>query len=187
MTSESLIIITLIFSPSHCCLSWEPYSIGFCLFEWNDRKAFGSGRPAGNPLVTRGWFRQKGQLQIALQYKCLGVPCCTQIISFLIWQRLTRGLTRAWILNICRLSNRPFLNLQVGATCFRTEWRARANFRRLLQSSLGLRYSSPHLQTAEIQFRHCFAYKVYQLHWPGQCTGKCSISSTFVHKAFCRF
>ena len=39
-------------------------------------------------------------------------------------------ISSAWILNICRLSNGPFLNL--GATCFRTEWRARANFRRLL-------------------------------------------------------
>ena len=31
------------------------------------------------------------------------------------------------ILNFCRFSNGPFLNL--GATCFRTEWWARANFR----------------------------------------------------------
>jgi hypothetical protein len=39
-------------------------------------------------------------------------------------------ISSAWILNICRLSNGPFLNL--GATCFRTEWLAHANFRRLL-------------------------------------------------------
>ena len=54
------------------------------------------------------------------------MPCCTQKISSSIWHRLTRDS----ILNFCRLSNGPFLNL--GATCFRTEWRARANFRRLL-------------------------------------------------------
>ncbi len=54
-------------------------------------------------------------------------------------KRLTRSIeghlaliSRAWlgILNICRFSNGPFLNL--GATCFCTEWRASANFRRLL-------------------------------------------------------
>jgi hypothetical protein len=84
---------------------------------------------AGDPRVTRWSFRQKGRLQIALQYRCL-VQCCTQIILVLILQRLTCGLTRAWILNICRLSSGIFLNL--GPTCFRTEWRARVNFRRLL-------------------------------------------------------
>ena len=57
---------------------------------------------------------------------CLGVPCCTQKISSSIWHSISRDS----ILNFCRLSNGPFLNL--GATCFRTEWRARANFRRLL-------------------------------------------------------
>ena len=57
---------------------------------------------------------------------CLGVPCCTQKISSSIWHRLTHDS----ILNFGRLSTGPILNL--GATCFCTEWRARANFRRLL-------------------------------------------------------
>ena len=59
---------------------------------------------------------------------CLGVPCCTQKISSSIWHSISSDS----ILNFCRLSNGPFLNL--GATCFRTKlrWRARVNFRRLL-------------------------------------------------------
>ena len=46
--------IALVFSPSHCGLSGESYSIGFSLFERIDHKAFGSWWPAGNPRVTRG-------------------------------------------------------------------------------------------------------------------------------------
>ncbi len=54
------------------------------------------------------------------------VPYCTPKLSSDIWHSI--GLT--WILNICRLSNWPFLNL--GATCFRIEWQTSTNFRRLL-------------------------------------------------------
>ncbi len=58
------------------------------------------------------------------------------------------------------MSNGPFLNL--GATCFRTEWRARANLRRLLlrDSPSSQPTRLPNLKSSSISaISDCFAYK----------------------------
>ena len=78
------------------------------------------------PLSAPISLRQKGRLQtmFAIQVSWGAMWHANNLKNYLAL------ISRAWILNTCRLSNGPFLNL--GATCFRTEWRARANFRRLL-------------------------------------------------------
>ena len=102
----------------------------------------------------------------------LGVPCCTQKISSSFWHSISSDS----ILNFCRLSNGPFLNLgaTVTATCFRTEWRARANFRRLLlrDSPSSQPPSLPKFNFGNASPTRCTNYSVLQ---------KSDFCYTFVH------
>ncbi len=62
------------------------------------------------PQISRCWSEadlgNRGCFKPCLRYKCLVVPCGTHIIS-----KSLALISSAWILNICRLSNGPFLNL----------------------------------------------------------------------------
>ncbi len=87
---------------------------------------------------------------------------------------ISRDQPRAWILNICLLSNGPFLNL--GVTCFRTDWRARANFRRLLL------WDSPSSQPPTLpKFNFGTASPTRWTNY--SVLENAAFSSTFVHKA----
>ncbi len=65
---------------------WRVIFLGFCMFQRSNHKAFGLYQqqiscswPAVADLGKRGSFKS------SLQYMCLGVLCCMQIISKSIW------------------------------------------------------------------------------------------------------
>ncbi len=73
------------------------------------------------PASCRLAAKQKRRLHIVFAVK---VPCGTQMISSSIWHWLA-ATGKKINLYFCGLSNGLFLNL--GATCFCSEWQARAN------------------------------------------------------------